>query len=166
MLGLTSLGLVHTAIALVALVTGFWALARDKEITPKTQLGRVYLATTLLAALTSLGIFQHGGFGKPHVLALLTLAALAVGFVAATMSMFGSKSRYVQAICFTATLLFHLIPGFTETLTRLPATQANFPNADAPALQPIFGLLFLLFLVVLVLQIRRLRAASGQASAR
>jgi uncharacterized membrane protein len=157
MLGLTPLGIIHTAISLVAVVCGFWVLARDKEISSRTSLGRTYLVTTLLTALTGLGIFQHGGFGPPHALAILTLMALAVGFAASVTGVRGRGSRYVQAICYSATMLFHMIPGFTETLTRLPATQAAFPNADAPGLRPIFGVLFFIFFVGLALQLRWLR---------
>ncbi|MFT3957086.1 MAG: hypothetical protein QM722_22725 [Piscinibacter sp.] len=157
MLGLTTLGVIHTAISLVAVVCGFWALARDKEITTTSSLGRTYLVTTLLTALTGLGIFQHGGFGPPHVLAILTILALGVGFAAAVTGVLGRRSRYLQAVCFSATVLFHMIPGFTETLTRLPATQASFPNAEAPGLRPIFAVLFLLFLVGLALQLRWLK---------
>jgi uncharacterized membrane protein len=157
MLGLTTLGLVHTAISLVAVVCGFWALARHKEITTQSPLGRTYLVTTLLTALTGLGIFEHGGFGPPHVLAILTLVALGIGYAAAVTGVLGRRSRYLQAVCFSATVLFHMIPGFTETLTRLPATQAAFPNAEAPGLRPIFAVLLLLFLVGLVLQLRWLK---------
>ena len=60
------------------------------------------------------------------------------------------------------TLLFHMIPGFTETLTRLPAGQPVFPNADAPGLRPIYGVLLLVFVVGLVLQLRWLRAKAGK----
>ena len=158
MFGLTTLGIIHTAISLVAVVCGFWALARYKEITAQTSLGRTYLITTLLTALTGLGIFQHGGFGPPHALAILTLLALAVGFTASVTGVLGRRSRYLQAICYSLTVLFHMIPGFTETLTRLPAGQPVFPNADAPGLRPIYGVLLLVFLVGLVLQLRWLRA--------
>ena len=48
MFGLTSIGVVHTAISLVALVTGAWSLARDREISPSTGLGQLYLWTTVL----------------------------------------------------------------------------------------------------------------------
>jgi len=158
MLGLTTLGIIHTAISLVAVVCGFWALARYKEITSQTSLGRTYLVTTLLTALTGLGIFQHGGFGPPHALAILTLLALAVGYAASLTGVLGRRSRYLQAVCYSATVLFHMIPGFTETLTRLPAGQPVFPNAEAPGLRPIYGALLVVFVVGLVLQLRWLRA--------
>lgn len=162
MLGLTTLGIIHTAISLVAVGSGIWALVRHKEILVHEPLGRTYLLTTLLTALTGLGIFQHGGFGPPHVLAILTLLALAVGTVAALTSTFGRWSRYVQAIAYSTTVFFHTIPGFTETLTRLPAGNPVLPNAEAPQFGPIYGVLFLLFVVGLVLQLRWLRRGAAK----
>ena len=175
MLGLTNLGVIHTAISLVALASGFWAVAREREISVRSTLGRTYVVTTALTAATGLGIFQHGGFGPPHVLSILTLLALAVGGAAALTQLFGSWSRYVQAVSFSTTLFFHLIPGFTETLTRLPLGAPLLPNADAPALKAITGVLLLLLIVGLVLQLRWLRtqvaptaraASSGISAAR
>ncbi|MES2946429.1 MAG: hypothetical protein V4772_26475 [Pseudomonadota bacterium] len=155
---LTTLGIVHTAISLVAVASGFWALVRDKEISALNPLGRTYLVTTFLTAATGLGIYQHGGFGPPHVLSILTILALAVGSAAAFKGVFGRWSRYAQAICFSATMFFHMIPGFTETLTRLPVSQPLLPNADAPELKAIAAVLLLLLMVGLVFQLRCLRA--------
>lgn len=162
MLGLTLLGVAHTAIGLLALVCGVMALLRFKEIRPGEPLGRVYLIATLITAATGLGIFQHGGFGPPHMLSLLTLAALAGGYVA-SRGVFGRWSRALQATAFSATFLFHLIPGFTETLTRLPPGQPVLPNAEAPAFKTIYGVLLLLFVVGLVLQLRWLRTSPPAA---
>ena len=165
MLGLTTLGVIHTAISLVAIVCAFWALARDREISPLNTLGRTYLVTTLLTAVTGLGIFQHGGFGPPHVLSILTILALGVGSAAAFKGAFGRWSRHVQIVSYSVTVLFHMIPGFTETLTRLPPGQPLLANAEDPAFGPIYGVLLLLFVVGLVLQLRWLRAASGKSLA-
>ncbi len=88
-LGLTSLGIVHTAISLIAVIAGLIALFRYKEITLRTGWGRIFVWTTVLTCLTGFGIFQHGGFGKPHALGILTLAALAVGAAAGRGAFFG-----------------------------------------------------------------------------
>ena len=158
MLGLTPLGVIHTAISLVAVVSGFWALARDREIR-LNPLGKVYLVATLLTAATGLGIFQHGGFGPPHALSILTLFAVALGSVAAISAPFGRASRYIQAISYSITMLFHMIPGFTETLTRLPPSAPLVASAEAPIFQAIYGVLFLIFLVGLAFQLHWLRAS-------
>src|SRR5439155_524319 len=83
MFGLTPLGVFHTLVGLIGVVCGVIALARDKQISPRTRLGRVYLLGTLIAAVSALGIFRRGAFGPAHVLALLTIAALALGTLAA-----------------------------------------------------------------------------------
>jgi uncharacterized membrane protein len=160
MLGLSALGLIHTAISLVALVCGFILLFRDKAISPRVRLGPTYLIATFLTAATGLGIFRHGGFGPPHVLAILTIIVLAVGATASYSGLFGRASRYVETACYSATFLFHLIPGFTETLTRLPAGAPVAASPEAPILQAINAALLALFLVGLGWQILRLRNAS------
>ena len=157
MIGLTTLGVFHTAIALVAVVCGFIALARDKEISATDRLGRVYLILTLVTAVTALGIFRHGAFGPPHALAVLTLVALAVGTVAASSQLFGRASRYVTAISYSSTMLFHMIPAVTESSTRLPPAAPLVASPDAPVLQGVNLALLVAFLVTATLQIRWLR---------
>jgi uncharacterized membrane protein len=167
MFGLTPLGVVHTAISLVALAAGFIALVRDQEIAPTTTLGKVYLWTTVLTCLTGFGIFQHGGFGKPHMLGVLTLLVLAATALAMRTAWFGKASKYVVTIGYSVTFFFHLIPGATETFTRLPAGSPVFSSPDDPALQKVVGGFFVLLVVGCVLQVRRLRAtgaASGLAT--
>ncbi len=158
MFGLTSLGIVHTAISLVAVVAGVIALLRDGRITPTNTLGRVYLWTTVLTCLTGFGIFQHGGFGKPHALGVLTLLVIAGALLTARGGWFGQASAAVVTVAWSATFLFHLIPAITETSTRLPLGAPLLPNADAPQLQVATAILGLLFVVGAVWQVRRLRA--------
>jgi uncharacterized membrane protein len=65
MFGLTSLGIIHTAISLVAVFAGAISLIKLKEVTWNNSLGKTYVIATILTCLTGFGIFQHGGFGKP-----------------------------------------------------------------------------------------------------
>jgi uncharacterized membrane protein len=158
-LGLTSLGIIHTAISLIAVFAGIVALLRYKEITLRTGWGQVFVWTTVLTCLTGFGIFQHGGFGKPHVLGIVTLLALAAGALAGRGRL-GKNSRYIEAIAYSASFLFHWIPAFTETLTRLPLGAPLLADAEAPALKAITGVLFVLYIAGVALQIRRLRGGS------
>ena len=161
MFGLTSLGVIHTAISLVALIAGLVLLVRDKEISPASQLGKLYLVTTLITCLTGFGIFQHGGFGKPHILGVITLLTLALALVAGQTTLFGRFARYVETIGYSATILFHMIPAITETSTRLPLGKPLLLDAEAPELKAATGLLVLLFLIGAYLQGRRLRARAS-----
>jgi uncharacterized membrane protein len=159
MFGLTPLGAVHTAISLVAVAAGLIAFVRDKEISPRNGLGQIYLWATVLTCLTGFGIFQHGGFGKPHALGVLTLLVLALAAVADRTQLFGKLSKYIVTVGYSLTFFFHMVPAATETGTRLPVGAPLFSSPDDPALQKLVGLFLLIFIVGAVLQVRRLRAA-------
>jgi uncharacterized membrane protein len=162
MAALTTLGIIHTAVSVVAVVSGIVVLIRDKQITSTTGLGKLYLITTFLTAATGLGIFQHGGFGPPHVLSILTILALVVGWVAGTTSLFGGWGRYVQAIAYTTTMFFPAIPGVTETTTRLPVGAPLIASADEPILQKIAAGFLVVLIVGLVFQLRWLRRGAAR----
>ena len=161
--GLTGLGVVHTSISLIAVVAGAIALLRDGRITSSNRVGMTYIVATALTCLTGFGIFQHGGFGKPHVLGIITLVVLAIAWIAGHSAAFGRASRYVETVGYSATFLFHMIPAITETTTRLPLGAPLLTNADAPQLQVASGVLFVLFLIGATLQVRALRASPASA---
>ena len=157
MLGLTPLGAVHTVISLIAVAAGLIALIRDQEISPRNLIGKTYVTATVLTCLTGFGIFQHGGFGKPHVLGIITLVVLGVAYVAGYTKFYGRASPYVETVSYSATFLFHMIPGVTETTTRFPLGAPLLPNADAPALQAVTAVLFVVFVFGAALQVRWMR---------
>jgi len=159
MFGLTQLGMVHTAISLVAVAAGIVAFLRYGRISPSNMTGKVYVIATVLTCLTGFGIFQHGGFGKPHALGIITLVVLAIAALAGRTSLFGRASAYVETVSYTATFLFHMVPGITETSTRLPLGAPLLPSAEAPELKTATGVLFVLFLLGAAYQVWRLRAA-------
>jgi uncharacterized membrane protein len=162
MFGLTPLGTFHTAISLIAVGAGLVALVRDKAITGKNLVGKVYVVTTIITCLTGFGIFQHGGFGKAHVLGIITLVVLGIAVLAETFRVFGRASRYVATVSYSATFLFHMIPAITETATRLPPGAPLAAGPDVPALQAASGALFVAFLIGATLQVLRLRAQGRQ----
>ncbi|HMY46305.1 MAG TPA: hypothetical protein PKX74_12570, partial [Leptospiraceae bacterium] len=58
---------------------------------------------------------------------------------------------------YSATFLFHWIPGVSEATTRLPLGSPLMNGPEDPALKTILGVLFVLFVVGSVLQVRSLR---------
>jgi uncharacterized membrane protein len=146
---------------IVALLSGGFTLARYKEISLQTRSGQIYLATTLITAGTALAIFQHGEFGPGHGLAVMTLVALAVGTVAATVKPFGKLSRHVQAVSYSATLLFHSLPAVTDGLMRLPVGDPVLTSIEDPILKMCYLGLMALFLVGIILQLRWINRQSA-----
>lgn len=161
MFGLTQLGVVHTLLSLIAVIAAVVAFAQNRRIEPASVAGQIYVAATVLSCLTGFGIFQHGGFGKPHVLGILTLLTLGIVWLARKTTLFSTSGRRVETVAMTATFFFHLIPGITETSTRLPLGAPLLPNADAPELKVATGVLLVIFLMTSALQVRGLNSAGG-----
>lgn len=148
------IGWFHTVMGIIALVSGGVTLAKFKEITPQTRSGQIYLAATLITAGTALAIFQRGEFGPGHALAVMTLLALFVGTVASRTELFGSLSRYVRAVSYSATLLFHCVPAITDGLLRLPVGDPVLTSIEDPILKMCYLGLLALFLIGVSLQLR------------
>lgn len=110
-------------------------------------LGKIYLITTLITAASSLAIFKHGSFNLVHVLALLTLLAVFAGLVLEKTVLFKSWDKYFVNLCFSSTLLFHLIPITTEILTRFPMDAPLVNYLKNPLLQKTFLTIFVVFIV-------------------
>ncbi len=159
---LTPLGLFHTLVSLVAVVLGVLAIVRDKGVSPKTPIGRAYLAALVVTTMTGLPIFRRGAIEPPHVLGILTLVVLAIAAVAEKTQVFGRATAYVKTICYSMTLLFMLIPTVTETLTRVPPGAPLVAGPDAPIFMVLNPIMILAFLIGVTMQVRRLRAAPAR----
>lgn len=163
MFGLTSLGMFHTAISVFAVSAGVVALVRYHAIGPDTRAGRIYIALTIVTCLTGFGIFEHGGFGKPHALGVITLATLAVAFLAAHSRLLGDLAPYVERVAYSLTFFFHIIPAMAESATRLPLGTPLLQSPEDPALQAANGICFLLFLIGATFQVRAIRRLHRQS---
>ncbi len=154
---ITPLGWVHTIIAIIAVIAGFYTLVVYRVITPTQRTGQIYLLCTFVAAATALMIYKHGGFGPAHGLAVLTLLALAGGFVVPHVNALAPVADYLRAFCFTGTLLFHMIPAITDGLLRLPVGDPVLTDPHDPLLKRFYLGFLVIFLVGYVLQVRWLR---------
>ena len=162
---ITPVGWFHTAMGIIALSSGAFALVKFKEISLQTRSGQVYLLATLITAATALTIFQRGEFGPGHALAVMTLLALAVGTLAATTRVFGKLSRYAQAVSYSATLLFHCIPAVTDGLLRLPVGDPVLTSLEDPILKMCYLGLLVVFLIGISFQLRWIHRQPAAAEA-
>ena len=147
---MTILGWFHTVLGILAVLSGFYTLYKYKIITTAESSGRLYVLVTLLVAGSALGIYNQGGFGVAHVLAVLTLIALAGGYIMEKFKWFGSFSKYFQALGYTSTLLFHMIPAITDFLRRLPVGDPFIDSFDDPLLLNFHTTFLVIYMVGLV----------------
>ena len=154
------LGWFHTILGIGAVVSGFYTLIKYRVVSLTHRSGKLYVFLTLIVAGTALGIYNQGGFGIAHNLAVLTLVALAGGVVMEKTRLFGSFSKYCQALGYSSTLLFHMLPAITDFLRRLPVGDPFINTLEDPLLRQ-FHLAFLaIFVVGVIAQMLWLRKSS------
>ena len=154
------LGWFHTILGIGAVVSGFYTLIKYRVVSLTHRSGKLYALLTLIVAGTALGIYNQGGFGIAHNLAVLTLVALAGGVVLEKTRLFGSFSKYCQALGYSSTLLFHMLPAITDFLRRLPVGDPFIDTLEDPLLRQ-FHLAFLaIFVVGVIAQMLWLRNSS------
>ena len=154
------LGWLHTILGIAAVLSGFYTLIKYRVVSLAHRSGKLYVLLTLIVAGTALGIYNQGGFGIAHNLAVLTLVALAGGVVMEKTRLVGSFSKYCQALCYSSTLLFHMIPAITDFLRRLPVGDPFIDTLEDPLLRQ-FHLAFLaIFVVGFIAQVLWLRKSS------
>lgn len=164
MLGLSPFGQFHTVVSLLAMAAAVAALWRYREISLASRAGQLFVLLTVASCVTGLFLFRRGSFGPPHALAVLTLAVLGGAVIAERWARLGRWSRLLAVPGFSLCFFFHFIPGFTETLTRLPADRPFASSAEDPRLALLVGTTFVLFLVGIALQLQRILAAQRVAA--
>ena len=150
---MTLLGWFHTVLGVLAVLSGFYTLYKYRVISLKEASGKLYVVVTLVVAGSALGIYNQGGFGIAHVLAVLTLIALAGGVIMEKTNLFGSYSKYFQALGYTSTLLFHMIPAITDFLRRLPVGDPFIDSFEDPLLINFHLVFLVIYLVGIILQL-------------
>ena len=154
---ITFLGRIHTGCGIAAILIGAYALNKYKVISFSERASKIYLLLTLITASTALAIYNQGGFSIAHVLAILTLLALIAGTTVEKTYMLGSLSKYFFTLCYTSTLLFHMIPAITDTLRRLPVGDPFVTSFDDPLVVSFHILFFIIFIFSYVWQVQWLK---------
>ena len=144
---MTLLGWFHTIFGVVAIGAAVYSLWRYKVISSTTFSGKLYLLVTVFVAGSALAIYNQGGFGIAHVLAVLTLLAVGFGFLVERTRLFRGWSDYFQALGYSSTLLFHMIPAITDFLRRLPAGDPFVDSFTDPLLQGFHVAFLVLFII-------------------
>ena len=151
---ITAIGWFHTVVGAFCIIAGITALFRHKRLSSTHSAGLLYIAGTAITALTALAIYQHGSFGVAHWLAVLTLLALLVGFVAEKTGLLAAAGRYIAATSYLATLLFHSIPAVTDATLRLPVGDPLLTSIEDPRLKMAYLVLLVAFIIGAILQVR------------
>ncbi len=161
---LSQLGIIHTAISIIAIFVAFYALLRDGKISPINDRGRLYIILTVITCLTGLPIMRTGHPTAGHSLAAIILIVLPIAIFAPSMKFLGKSAAYIQIFLMSLTLFFSFIPAVVETLTRLPISQHIASGTDSPVVQMGLLALVIVFTVGVLYQLIKLWSRQRHAN--
>jgi len=154
-MGLTSLGIFHTVIGVIAISAAFVSYVRYGKINLDKKSGLVYFYGTVITSLTALGVSKHGGLNPGHFVALLIVLLVTGAFVLHKTIPGYKRARYFENFAMALSLFLSMIPTIVETLTRVPVGHPLATSIDDPLIQKSLAAAALLFVVGSIYQIIR-----------
>lgn len=158
-MGLSGLGIFHTIIGIIAIVSAIIAFVKHGKIDLRQLTGKVYFYCTLVTSLTSLGLLKHG-FNPGHIFSLFIVILIVIAFYLSEKKSNIHKARYFENFLLSFSFFLSLVPTVNETFTRVPI---GHPLAKAPT-DPIIAKTLLFFLILFiagsVYQFRKQRTAN------
>jgi len=152
---LSILGIIHTAISVIALLAGLAALFKTGRIDPRNTIGQWYVLLTVITCITGFPIMKTGHLTGGHYLGIIILVLLPPGIYARRI--FGKAAGYIQLFIMSATLFLSMIPAVIETLTRLPISHPLAASPADPLIQNVLPAVLVLYLAGVSYQIVKYR---------
>jgi hypothetical protein len=125
-IGMSTLGIVHTALSVLALMSGLIVVSGLLAAKRTDRWTAFYFASALATSATGFGF--PGGFGVPQALGIVALVLLAAAILARYAFRLAGIWRAIYAAA--AVLSVHTLVFFTigEAFLRIPALKALAPN--------------------------------------
>jgi len=154
---LSPLGIIHTAISILAIMAALYALYKDGKINPAGTPGKLYIWLTVITCITGFPIMRFGHPTPGHYLGVIILVLLPLGIYAKRI--FGKAGDYLQVILLSTTVFLSFIPAIVESLTRLPMDHQLAAGPDDPLVQKAQLVLVVVFLIGVIYQLIKLKKA-------
>jgi len=155
---LSPLGIIHTAVSILALLVAFFCLFKDGRISPANDRGKLYIVLTTVTCITAFPIMKTGHFTQAHVLGVMVLILIPLGMYARYIKFFRKSAEYFQVVIMSTTLFLSFVPAIVETLTRLPISQPIASGPNDTIIQTGLLTLFLLFITGVAYQLWKIRS--------
>lgn len=149
-LDLVPLGWFHSIACLIALAAGAYGFATHKGSPRHRLTGQIYLGSMVALNLSALGVYRLGVFFFPHVLAIVTLVVIAIGWAAARSHWPRPMWKHIHLSAMIASYYLLIGGGVNEVFLRIHAMR-NLLDAQGPQLLgQTHGTVMLVFLILLL----------------
>ncbi|AXY74691.1 hypothetical protein D3H65_12170 [Paraflavitalea soli] len=163
-MGLSNLGLFHTAIGIIAIIAALIGFVQQGKIDFTRITGKVYFYGTLITSFTALGISRHGGFNAGHVLSIIIIVLIAAAYFLHSRKKGNTRARYFENFFLSFSFFLSMLPTVNETLTRIPIGHPLAKGINDPIIGKTLLAILLLFIAGSVYQFRSQRTINNSAS--
>ncbi len=150
-MGLSNLGIFHTIIGVVAILSALFGFIRYSKINLAALSGKIYFYATLITSLTALGISKQGGFNAGHVFLLFIILLISIAFYLSLRKK-EKKARYIENFLLSFSLFLSLVPTVNETFTRVPIGHPLASDSKDPIIAQTLMVLFVFFIIGSIIQ--------------
>ena len=151
-MGITNLGIFHTAIGIIAIVAAIISFIRYGKINLVRPTGKIYFYGTVITALTALGISKHGGFNPGHILSIIIFLLVIVAFFLSFKKKGNNRARYYENFFLSFSFFLSMLPTVNETFTRIPVGHPLAKDITDPLIGKTLLALLILFVAGSVYQ--------------
>ncbi|MFT4016888.1 MAG: hypothetical protein QM668_07975 [Agriterribacter sp.] len=145
-MGLSTLGILHTIIGIVAIVAAIVSYGKFSKINLNHITGKIYFYCTVITSFTALGLSKLGGFNPGHVFALFIVVLVWVAYFLYVKKPGHNKARYFENFLLSFSFFLSWVPTINETFTRVPVGK---PLAKAPT-DPVIAKTLFVFLILFI----------------
>lgn len=156
-MGLSNLGIFHTAIGIIAIIAALIAFVRYGKIDLRQITGKVYFYCTLVTSLTALGISRKGGFNPGHAFSILIIILIIAAYFLVFQKKENNKARYFENFFLSFSFLLSMLPTVNETFTRIPVGHPLAKDITDPVIGRTLFAIFILFIAGSIYQFRKQR---------
>ncbi|MCD9015092.1 hypothetical protein [Parachryseolinea silvisoli] len=152
-MGLSNLGIFHTAIGIIAIGAALVSYVKYRKINLAGKSGIIYFVGTVITSVTALGLSKHRGFNPGHLFSLLVLVLVLVALFLYAQKKGNTKARYFETFCLSFSFFLSLVPTVNETFTRVPVGNPLAKDASDPLIGKTLLVLLVLFVAGAVYQL-------------
>lgn len=148
--------LLHVAISLAGIVSGFVVLVGMLGSGSVGSWPAIFLATTVATSVTGFGFpFDH--LLPSHIVGILSLIVLAVALLALYGRHLAGPWRAIYVVSSLTALYFNVFVLVVQLFRRVPALQAAAPTQSEPPFAAAQLVVLVLFVAVIALAVIRFR---------
>jgi hypothetical protein len=163
-MGLSSLGIFHTVIGIVAIAGAIVGFVKYGKINLDTLSGRIYFYMTIITSITALGLSKHGGFNIGHIFSLLIIMLIIFAYYLYARKKRNKRARYLENFLLSFSFFLSWVPTITETFIRIPLGNPIASDVKDPIIGKTLLVLFILFIIGAVFQFIKQKKSNEQVS--